>query len=172
MTPPNYTQVQSEMKTGDCLLWQSDSTLGWLIRKFTKSDVNHASLIVRPPDYEGLRDRRFQLEALEQGIILRLVSQRVSNHKGKIFWYPLKDEYAEAQDIIGSWAFLQVGTGYDFGSLFRQAVCRVSADAKKFFCSEFCFMAWQAGGLPVSGKAPRPGDIPGLGIIKDSFRIL
>jgi len=169
-----YESIKGGMKTGDCLLWASSSCLGWLIRKFSKATVNHASLVVRPPDYQGLKDRRFQLEALENGIVLRTLSTRLKEFKGQVWWLPLKDIYrAEPTlDRIGSWAFLQVGSKYDYNSLFKQAIGRVSADARKFFCSEFWFLACQQAGVPLTGKAPRPGDIPKYDVFARSVKIL
>ena len=41
-----YKQYQPKLRTGDLLSWSSDSALGWLIRKFTKSDVNHSGMVI------------------------------------------------------------------------------------------------------------------------------
>jgi len=110
-----------------------------------------------------LRSRRFVLEALEGGIVLRLLSERLKAHKGCAWWYPLKDKFAACAPGMGAWALGQVGVPYDFGSLFANILGRVSADARKFFCSEFWYMAAVNGGIkidwPHGGKAPRPGDI-------------
>ena len=169
-----YIDVKDDMKTGDCLLWASSTCLGWLIRKFSKADVNHASLIVRPPQYNGLIGRRFQLEALENGIVLRLLSKRLIEFNGEVWWLPLKPIYQSdvTLDRIGSWAYQHVGTKYDYSSLFKQAIGRVSANAHKLFCSEFWFLACKQAGVPLTGKAPRPGDISKLDVFTRKTKIL
>jgi len=114
----------------------------------------------------------FVIEALEQGVILRLISERLRSFNGKVWWYPLKSEYQGARNKISKWAVEQEGTPYDYSSLFRQVFGRVSAEASLYFCSELCYFAWMEAGIPVArDKAPRPGDIPGLGIFNDPILI-
>ena len=167
-----YLKYRNRLKTGDCILWQSRSIVGWLIRKFSKANVNHASLVISIDQYGDLANRRFLLEALEPGIVLRLLSKRLESFKGKVWWYPLKDKYDDRRDKMGEWALLQVGVKYDYKSLFKQILGRVSADMKELFCSEFCFIDWIKSGIKLKGKAPRPGDIPKLKIFKKPVRIL
>lgn len=167
-----YMTVRHVMKTGDCILWQSRSIVGWLIRRFSGANVNHASLVISLSEYGNLIDRRFLLEALEPGIVLKLMSRRLMKFKGKVWWYPLKDEYDDNRDRVGEWALLQVGVPYDYKSLFKQTVGRVLADMKELFCSEYCFIGWIKSGIKLKGKAPRPGDIPKLGLFKKPIRIL
>lgn len=157
------------MKTGDCLLWRSRSALGWLIRKFSKAPVNHAGLVIRFASYAGIRDRRWTLEALSSGVELSLLSKALKDYKGQVVWLPLDPRgiTTEQRDEMGSWAMLHHKTPYDFSSLFKQVLVRVSVDAKRFFCSEYCYLAWKAAkinGLPKLKHAPRPGDLPLLGI--------
>jgi len=170
-----YYTHRPKMRTGDLLLWKSDTLLGKLIRLFT--DSNHASLILRfRKQFEGVRKRRFLLEALEHGITLALISDRLKNFKGEAYWYPVKDAYNPLRDGVASWALNEVGTPYDFRSLFRNALGRVSTDANNLFCSEYFFLAWQSQ-IPDllspwgEGKAPRPGDLPKLGLFRKPVRV-
>jgi len=172
MTIELYAQHRVKMQTGDCLLWRSSSVLGWAIRLFSWAKVNHAGLVVRPNEWGLFKDRRFTLEALEGGIVLRLLSERLRDFNGKVWLYPLKDEFAVLRDEICRWALAQEGTPYDYGSLFKQVFGRVSVEMTRYFCSEFCYAAWLKAGLPVNEpKAPRPGDIPKLGIFKEPVLI-
>lgn len=169
---PYYTW-RDDLKTGDCLLYSSRSVIGWLIRLFSRATVNHAGLVIRLAEFGDLKDRRFTLEALEYGIVLRLLSKRLEKYSGKVWWYALKPEFDEARDAIAEWALLNVGTKYDYGSLFRQAFMRVSVNAKKFFCSEYVFAAWDFAGIaPRRDHAPRPGDIPALELFNEPIQIL
>ena len=168
-----YQKYRDQMKTGDCLLWRSRSALGGLIRFFSRAKVNHAGLVIRLAEYGDLRDRRFTLEALEPGIVLRLLSMRIAKYKGRLWWYLLKPAYDGRRDRIGAWALLQVGTPYDYGSLFRNILGRVSADARALFCSEYCFIAWKEAEIPIKfEKAPIPGDIAKFDIFDEPVRIL
>ena len=167
-----YGYYKDDLQTGDCLLWRSRSMIGWLIRLFTGHRVNHAGLVIRPHEYGCFNDRRFTLEALENGVVLRLLSERLRSFDGAVWLYPLKDEYRLKRAVISAWAIKQEGTPYDYGSLFKQIFGRVSLDMRKYFCSEFCYAAWREAGIPVDeNKAPRPGDIPGLGIFKKPVMI-
>ena len=161
------------MRTGDAILWKTNSVIGWLIRRFSKGSVNHASLVIKLEQYAGLNNRRFLLEALGSGIVLRLLSRRLMNFTGQVWWLPLKDKYNGNRDTIGEWALLKVGIPYDDHSVFKNTLGRVSAEASKLFCSEYCFMAWKAAGIKLKGnKAPRPTDIKALDIFKKAIRIL
>jgi hypothetical protein len=160
-----YLEHRGEMQTGDLLLWKSRSIIGALIRFFSRGDFNHAGLVLKLEEFANLKDRRWTLEAMESGIVLHLLSRRLQAYDGEIWWYPLKDMFDYCRDDIGSWSIEKVGTPYDYGSLFKNALGRVSADAKSFFCSEYAFMAYRDNGIPVDfDKAPRPADMPLLDI--------
>lgn len=162
-----YNEVKNSMKTGDLLQWASFSVIGWLIRWKTKSDVNHSSLVIRLAEYEGLERRRFTHEALERGVILNLLSRRLDRFNGKVWWYPLKDEWDERRQRIGELALAWTGVPYDYKSIADQLISSVSAEATALFCSEMCFMAYG-----FTGKAPTPGEMSGLGIFKEKVQIL
>jgi len=167
-----YQDNRHRIKTGDAIQWRSHTALGFLIRMFSKG-VNHTSLVVRIEYYDPY-DRVFLLEALEPGIVLTSLSRRLAMHNGEAFWLPLSTDFDNKRYAIGAWALSFVGVEYDYESLFRQVFGRVSAEAKRFFCSEFAYLAWQNAGIPMknpTGKAPRPCDIPGLGVFDDAVKI-
>lgn len=166
-----YQKYRPVMQSGDCLLWASKGIIGALIRFFSRAKVNHASLVLRMNEWEGLKDRVFLLEALEGGIELRLLSDRLREYHGEVYWIPLRSEYDHLRGGIITWALGKVGTPYDFHSLFKNILGRVSAEATRLFCSEYVFLAWKEAGLPVSGKAPRPGDIPEMDILGRMLKI-
>ena len=167
-----YKQVKHLMKTGDAIQWRSKGAMvGWLIRFFSHGKFNHSSLVIALREYGNLKNRRFILEAVGE-IELRILSKRLEEYDGEAWWYPLKDEYNDCRNKIGEWALLQIGVDYDYKSIWKQTVGRVSACAKKLFCSEFCFLGWIAGGISLEGKAPRPADIPKYDIFKEPVKIL
>lgn len=162
-----YNSVKGLMKTGDLIQWHSNSLIGKLIRMKTGWYVNHSSLVMCFPQYEGEQHRRFTTEALEHGIVLNFLSKRLEVYKGEVWWYSLKDEWESRRNSIGMMALEYVGTPYDYLSLAKQVMGKVSTNAKRFFCSEYCYFCYG-----FSGVAPNPGEMPGLGIFKDPVKIL
>lgn len=163
-----YNAVKDRMKTGDLLQWKSNSIIGALIRWKTKSNVNHSSLVLCLPEYEGLERRRWTTEALEHGTVVNLLSRRLEAFDGECWWYPLSDSWNdELREKVGEWAMEKIGLPYDYGSIMKQIAGSVSTDARELFCSEYCYMAYG-----LSGKAPNPGEMPGLGIFRDPTKIL
>lgn len=160
-----YVKIRDLIKTGDMLEWSSPSILGKTIRLFTGRDVNHTSLAISFDDYfkDGV-NHKFVLEAEAGGIELNLISKLLTDYKGKCYWYQLKPELDSYRQSIGSYALLQIGTKYDFGSLLKNAVSRVNADAKKLFCSEYYYMALCEAGILSKTKVPRPGEFIQYGI--------
>lgn len=134
-----YLEHRDAMRTGDVILYESDSLLGRIIR--WKTDKSHVSVIVRLPDYEGRKKRRFLLEALNHGITPTLLSKKLETYNGRAWWYPMRDEFDPVRKHIGTWAFSQIGVKYDYFDLFRSALGRVSQNMRALFCSEYAFLA-------------------------------
>jgi len=66
-----------------------------------------------------------------------------------------------------------IGTPYDYSSLFKQVLSRVSVDAHRLFCSEYWYFCWQKAGVPFSSNvAPRPGDLKDSTILQSGVKIL
>jgi len=152
-----YLILRNRLDTGDLIEWRSSTAVGWLIRKFTGKKVNHSSLVVKFAN-EELGERRYILEALDDGIVLNLVSTRLAQFKGQAWWYPLKPEHNRLRAKILPWAIDQTGKPYDYDSLFKQMFSKVSCDARRLFCSEFYQMALSKVHLLPDGTALRPGE--------------
>lgn len=162
-----YNLHREQMKTGDLLLWRANSLLGAAIRMFSHADVNHASLVMQFQEYEGAEKRRFTTEALSHGIVLNLLSKQLDQYDGQVWWYSIDECEPEYRQYIGIKALEYIGVPYDYESLFKNAFGTVSADARRLFCSEYCFLCYG-----FEGEAPTPGDMPKLGIFKEPVRIL
>lgn len=170
-----YLHYREQMDTGDVLLWRSSSLLGWAIRLFSHGTVNHASLVIKLSDWKGLVERIFLLEAAEHGIVLASASKRVQYFNGSVYWCPLKEEFNDNRSKIGGWALNEVGVKYDYASLFKQVLGRVSADAKKFFCSEYVYLAFINAGIVMTWDvdiAPQPSDVFNLGIFTSEVQLV
>lgn len=170
----SYSEIRNKIKTGDLLEWRSKSILGFLIRSVTKKNVNHTSLCVALDEYLYWKEpHKFILEAVADGIDLNLISEELKTFKGKVFWYPLKSQYDNKRDAIAKWALLQIGKKYDYKSLFKNIIGKVSVDAKKYFCSEFCFDVLRQPHIQIlSGQiAPRPGEFGQYSVFADPVEI-
>ncbi len=153
------------MLTGTVILWQGNSLLSRAIRMFTR--YSHASLVVRDLDPEK-RDRVWLVEALETGLELRLLSERIKGYNGRVFAFrPTGLDVLGRQERVKSFALDQCGRGirYDYAGLFANILGRVSQDASRYFCSEFVATALEQAGINRIAsfrdeRAARPGDIP------------
>jgi len=180
-----YHNHQQKLRTGDLLSWSSNSIIGWLIRKVTGSDVNHSGMVIRFADFEEKKgaSRRFTLEALGHGIDLHLISRRLESYKGAVYWDPLLPEHDDMRPLLGSTALQFVGVPYDYRSLFKNILGKVSAESSKLFCSEYVYTTFTKcqftpEGLDdklllqlASGKAPTPADMHKLGWWGDRVKI-
>jgi hypothetical protein len=149
-----YDSVKDDMKTGDILYWRTNSLIGALIRAKTGGVGNHISQIIRLAEYEGEERRRYHTEALERGVYPNLLSQRIKEFSGSVWWLPLKEEWDLKRIGIGIRMAEMWGTEYDYASLFWQLIGKVNTDARQLFCSEF---AWKA--LGFGGIAPNPKEL-------------
>lgn len=155
-----YETIRNDMKTGDMLAWHSNSLVGTGIRwkilpsgipKDSPLSVNHTSTVLRLKEYEGLQRRVFITEALEHGTVLNLLSKRLKEFKGYVYWYPLKRSWDAERQAIGERLLQYIGIEYDYKSIVEQLLGSVSVDMKKLFCSEYHYLA-----LGFQGKAPNP----------------
>ena len=166
-----YKRRRPFMQTGDMLTWQSATALGWLIQKFSGSDRNHVGMVIRFRQYD--QNRVFTLEALEGGIVLRTLRNRLENHKGKCWWHPLSPAGDPDRHEMGRIALDLVDKKYDFDSLFKQALGRVSVDMARLFCSEYCqVVATRAGVMEPQKLALQPKHYPGQVWLLQDRRIL
>lgn len=171
-----YEAVRDDMKSGDMLAWHSNSLIGAGIRwrtvpsKISKDSplsVNHTSTILRLKEYEGLERRVFITEALEHGTVLNLLSKRLSEFKGYVYWYPLKRSWDAERQAIGERLLQYIGIKYDYKSIGEQILGSVSVDMKKLFCSEYHYLA-----LGFTGIAPNPYQLCLRDYYKEAVKIL
>jgi hypothetical protein len=160
-----YALVRPEMKTGDLLLWSSNSLIGAAIRWFSKSTVSHASLIIPLSGMDV--PRMFTTEALEDGIVPNFLSHRLRVYDGECYWYPLKDEWDDARAMIEYRAFQYIGVPYDYLGVLKNAFGKVSMEGRKLFCSEYVYKCYGR-----EGMAPTPGDLMRSEIFKEPTRLI
>lgn len=154
-----YSTIRPLLTTGSVILWKGNGVIPWLIRRW--SEYSHASLVIRLNNHDELKDRVWLVEALEGGLELRLLSERMYGYNGRTFAM-VNDLDTHQQAIVREFAMEQCGKGvrYDYRGLFRNIFGRVSQDADKFFCSEFVCAALRLAQGCSRPNAPRPGDLP------------
>lgn len=171
-----YEQYRDQMKTGDMIGWHGNSLIGAGIRLKTVPkgvprdsplSISHVSGVLRLKEYEGLARRVFINEALEHGTVLNLLSKRLTEFKGSVWWYPLKRSWDAERKAIGERALQYIGIKYDYKSIVEQIFGSVSVDVKKLFCSEYYYFS-----LGFSGKAPNPYELCLKDYYKEPVRIL
>ena len=188
MKQVKYAEIRDSIKSGDRIEFAGNTVIGRLIRWFTKDAVNHTALALSIDEYTDCPgNRKFILEAEADGIVLNTLSHDIQTANGKVFYTPLLPLFDDRRKRIADWALQQVGTGYDFGSLFRNALGSVNADMKKLFCSEYYFFALvQAGIIPgceMRGlkvvdhnggpvKSPRPGEVGRYPVFGETVEIV
>jgi hypothetical protein len=158
MEPLIYDQARPTLLTGHLIEWDGDYALSKGIKTIGNIKRSHTSLIIRLND-KGVEDRVFLVEALETGVELTLLSDRLCDYKGKayVIRFPLTEDQ---QGLIRGFAMVECAKRkeYDLGGLFANAFGEVTIDGKKWFCSELAHAALIWGlVLPERKKAYRPG---------------
>jgi hypothetical protein len=114
------------------------------------------------------------------------LSAKFLKYSGIAYWHPLKPELDLYRDAIDAFLWRTIGVHYDYDSLFKNIVCRVSSDGEKFFCSELsgeCIKQIKLEALEkflpdkylqklLDGVALRPGDVAGLPIFLPEVRLI
>jgi hypothetical protein len=174
-----YKEIRPLMKTGDRLEFASYSFVGNMIRLVTRKKVNHTAAILNIK-YPGMEERRMVIEALEHGIEMMILSERLARFDGEVYFTPvtsgsftaLGKPEIKTRTEIGCWLLKGLGVPYDYDSLFRNLFGVVSQNARKFFCSEYYQMALASVGLLPGGKALRPGEFDNFDIFGSEIRII
>lgn len=170
MTP--YELVKDEMETGDLLQWRSHRPMGAAIRfgqkmrdvlsrKYCSNTIypNHSSLVIR---FEEYKDRVFHGEACGKGVLPVRLSGDLASFDGEVWWHKLTPEWQPYRHGIGENMVSMFGQGYDFLGCVGNLWKKVSANSRRLYCSEYCFIA--AKGDTGKDIAPRPVDMPFQGI--------
>ena len=148
-----YNNYRHLTKTGDILQWDSDTLLGEGIQLRKGGNINHTGVVIRLQEYEGLERRVFTIEALEDGVVLNLLSKRLESFKGHCYLHSLRPEFDSQRQVFGERAFSVIGTDYDYPSILKELFGNAQMNLDKLFCSEF---AWYSLTGKVDGEAPDP----------------
>ena len=143
--------------TGDCLLLRSGGLVARLIELW--SWWSHAALVLRLP----FRDECIYVaEATLPEVELRKAEEKVRHARVAHLFRPAGLDVSTRYCLLRqATEVVACGVRYDVKGLVANAFGHVSADARRYFCSEFVWDMWQRCGIvPKAQKAPRPSDIP------------
>ena len=161
-----YREIRKRMLTGDPLLYDTDGTIAWAIKKW--SWANHAGMVLDLDEYEGEEYRRWTLEATAHGPRMAFLSTLLEKLHGECWWYPLKPEFNDRRNAAGCWALEQQGVvKYDFKGILQYPFKKVSADLNRLWCSEYVQFSWAKAGIIKMGAGAagaKPSDLPKFGV--------
>jgi len=178
---PLYFPHREAMQSGDLLQWRSETPIGGAIRFFRglkvwigqvctkcqwswpKIDENHSSWVIKGP-YKEEAERRWHCESVNKGLVPRLLSERLLEHKGTVYWYALLQRHDNKRDCINRWAYNHLILGYDFLSVFRQIYRSVKIGLSRVFCSEAVCAVMLICGLTKNKKALPPDKVRTLNL--------
>jgi hypothetical protein len=167
-----YDEYRPFMDTGDLLSYEGEGVVPSLIRLWSRG-ISHSGMVLDLAEFRGEKYRKWTLEASSAGARMVYLSRALADYKGRVWWHPLRQEFEAARNAVGCFALEQVGVvKYDFGSLAKNAFGYVSADLRRLFCSEYVFLAWRTAGIVSGKKAPRPADLPKLGVTGEPVLIV
>jgi len=166
MQPYEYRSAREKMRTGDVIAFANKGWLGRLISWSTFGPVTHVGMVVtlRPESNGHVLDHRVVQVAdstsLEgrKGTGLGLLSQRIREHKGPVWWLPLADEVREQFNTTAclQWLRKHEEARYDFWQAVRAGVGDklpipqfVLRSYRRLYCSELA-----AGGLQAGSALP------------------
>lgn len=150
-----YEAVKDQMKTGDGIAWHGHSLIGATIQGMSDGMYQHASMVIRLSEYEGEERRRYHTEATERGVFPNLLSKKLEQYEGEVYWYPLRDEWNEKRTEVGRRLIDMMGGGYDYSTLVKMAILHPNTqDDYDYICSEVLYRA-----MGYDGKIPSPNEL-------------
>jgi len=135
-----YDRMRSRIKLSDSVAWESDTLVGETIQTFSNSHLNHISIVSRFMEID--KERVYVLEELIGGAQMNKLSERLESHNGHCWVYPLNPIFDDIRVPLAAWAMDQIGTPYDYPSLFRSAFGHPPLDDDKMICSEYYFLSF------------------------------
>lgn len=135
-----YLSKRDLIHSGDSLAWDSDTLLGGTIQEATDSELNHISIAARFNDIN--HERVWSFEELGLGADFNILSNRLDEHKGRVWVYPLDPIFDDLRIPLIDWAMGKKGTPYDYYELCMSLFRRPPLDDEKMICSEYYFFGF------------------------------
>jgi len=166
--PQTYSDIRTQIKDGDVLLYEGYTFPSRIIRWATRSRYTHAGVAV------WWNDRLMVLEAVGRGVSVTSLSANLHHYRGHVQWFTTREPVAQAKrrEMI-QFAQQELGKGYALWKslvlgvfiLFRRGVDKRDRLRRenKLYCSWYVAQIYNAVGLDlkkgVSDRFMTPEDI-------------
>lgn len=137
-----YYNVRDSIQPADIIFFSdSPDLISRLISWKTKSKYTHCAIVMSKMSSAG--ERLVIIEAVEHGLRPVYLSKRIQEYNGHIWHFPIKEATLEQRIKANDWVWDRTleATKYDYHSLLKLAVSKVSTDYRKLICSETCQIA-------------------------------
>lgn len=138
-----YNQIRPQIKTGDDIVWQSNSIIGKSIQWWCNSKYNHVSKVVRFTEFDI--ERVYIMEELGHGAVLLPLSKRIEEHDGHVWLFPLESKLNPIRRSMAAWMLMKLGTPYGYRGLIANLAGRINQDMKEMICSEYSWLGFEYG---------------------------
>ena len=183
-----YEKVRPMIQPGDVISFKGSGFISWLILRIDKR--SHVASVSSGSTNPLVAERKLIIEADEGEVNTRALSVKLSEYNGEAYWHRLKPELQMYRNAIDAFLWEHIGVHYDYGSLFANALGRVSTNADRWFCSEYCgasvketipedvlkrYLPEDSKGflrMLLAGTALRPGGVARLPIWQPEVRLI
>lgn len=150
-----YSDVRSDIKDGDILMYKGKGFVSWVVKTVTRSAYSHAGVAV------WWNRRLMVIEAVGEGVVIAPLSRNVAEYHGEVEWYNyFKDIDQDQRDKMILYAQKELGKKYDMKGVIGlgiKTLLRIKPDITKkkpnqLFCSQYVANIYSAVGLDLDIK--------------------
>jgi hypothetical protein len=144
-----YEKIRKGIRPGDVFAFQGTGPIskGIAIYEYlrtgtpVKECITHISGAVSGP---SIFPRKLMIEADEGEVNVRAISAEVEKYKGRIFWYPLREELSVFRNAMDIHYWENIGKKYDY-SIYSKLLFLGNAkvDKERYVCSELVQCSFQ-----------------------------
>ncbi len=156
MIQSTYESIRDNLKAAYIVAWGGPGVVSEVIKKATKSNVSHISIVIYSMAIGAMRPIVSMIESTSindgfSGVDIVRMSTAVQKYEGEVWVLPIREDLLNELNIINftAWLIDQKGKPYDTPQAIMSAIDFVpdsEEDFSKLFCSELA-----AGGLKKGG---------------------
>jgi len=144
-----YEKIRKGVRPGDVIAFQGSGPIskGIAIYEYFRTGtpiskcITHVSGVVSGPE---ILTRKLMIEADEGEVNVRSISSEVAKYKGRMFWYPLREELAVFRNAMDIMYWENIGKKYDYGIYSKFLLLgKAKVDHLRYVCSELVQCSFQ-----------------------------
>lgn len=186
-----YEPLRHRIQPGDIIAFSGQGISSEIVKVATRSEVSHVGIILRCELRQDLlHPQLMESSPIEgfHGVAIGDLETRIQNHKGNMWWLPLRTERRQQLQLEKFQKFLlaQNHKGYDPIQAINSGLgklhglpgigrfTRSSENLDRLFCSELAAAALKAGGvLPnINASGITPSQLCQLAIYQPEYHLL